>query len=185
MLVVKATIRGDTPYSPSRMVQSEKETSEKDDAFDLRTWRERIHADAEGNVFIPPMAIKNCLCDVSRFISEPVPGKGKATYTKHFDAGVLVCQPVLIGIKKDEVQSERVFVPSNGRKGGGNRVWKTFPIIPQWQGTAEIILLDPTLIAKPQKVKQYLEHAGKFIGLGRFRPRNGGYYGRFTLMKFM
>jgi hypothetical protein len=28
-----------------------------------------------------------------------------------------------------------------------------------------------------------LEEAGKFIGLGRFRPQNGGFYGRFAVAK--
>ena len=29
--------------------------------------------------------------------------------------------------------------------------------------------------------RYHLEQAGTFIGIGRFRPRNNGYYGRFKL----
>jgi hypothetical protein len=135
-------------------------------------------------VFIPPMAVKNCLSDCARFLSETVPGKGKATYTKHFEAGTMVMEPASLGIVADDVQGERLFVPSDGKKGGSTRVWKTFPYMPAWQCDVEIILLDPILIDKPSKVEEYLGHAGKFIGLGRFRPRNGGYYGRFEVVKF-
>ena len=29
--------------------------------------------------------------------------------------------------------------------------------------------------------RKHLEEAGKFIGIGRFRPRNNGFYGRFEV----
>jgi hypothetical protein len=177
-------IVGVSPYSQSRAIQSKKNTGEASDAFEERTWRERLHVNNEGNVFIPPMAIKNMLSDCARFLSESVPGKGKATYTKHFDAGIMVIQPADLGIKADEVKSERLFVPSDGKKGGSTRVWKTFPFIQKWEADVEIILLDPILIDKPEKVREYLGHSGKFIGLGRFRPRNGGFYGRFEVTEF-
>ena len=31
--------------------------------------------------------------------------------------------------------------------------------------------------------KNILEQAGAFIGIGRFRPRNNGFYGRFKVEK--
>ena len=184
MKTVMAHIRGVSPYSQSRAIQSTKNTGENNDAFEQRTWAERLHVNAEGNVFIPPMAIKNMLSDCARFLSESIPGKGKATYTKHFDAGIMVVQPCDLGIKASTVESEKLFVPSDGKKGGGSRVWKYFPFMQKWQCDIEVILLDPILIDKPAKVKEYLEHSGKFIGLGRFRPRNGGFYGRFEVTEF-
>ena len=184
MLVAKAQLKSASPYSQSRPVQSKKTTGEGADAFEERTWRERMHVNEDGHVFIPPMAIKNCLSEVAKFLSESVPGKGKATYTKHFEAGLLVVEPVVLGIKADDVVGERLFVPADGRRGGGKRVWKTFPVIPSWTGVTEIIILDPVLTDKPAKVEEYLKHAGRFIGMGRFRPRNNGFYGRFTVEKF-
>lgn len=184
MKTVTAHIKGISPISFGRPIQSVKNTGEGHDDFEQRTWRERLHVNKDGNVFIPPMAVKNCLSDCARFLSESVPGKGKATYTKHFEAGTMVIQPVELGIKAASVPSEKLYVPSDGRKGGPKRVWKYFPLIAEWEGNAEVVLLDPLLIAKPEKVREYLEHAGKFIGLGRFRPRNGGFYGRFTVESF-
>jgi len=179
-----AKIEGISPYSQSRAIQSTKNTGEGHEDFENRTWRERLHVNENGNVFVPPMAIKNCLSNVAKFLSETVPGKGKATYTKHFDAGVMVINPCDIGVKASDVEGEKLFVPSDGKKGGGSRVWKTFPLIKEWKFECEIILLDPLLIDKPEKVEEYLGHAGKFIGLGRFRPRNGGFYGRFKVKSF-
>lgn len=184
MKIVKFSIHGLSPISFGRAIQSVKNTGESHDAFEERTWRERVHTSNKGTVFIPPMAVKLCLSDCARYLSESVPGKGKATYTKNFEAGVMVVEPVDLGIKAADIESERLFVPPDGKKGGSKRVWKTFPLIREWSGSGEIVLLDPLLADKPDKVREYLEHAGKFIGLGRFRPRNGGFYGRFEVTAF-
>lgn len=184
MRKVLATITGTSPISFSAPIQSSRNTGESHDAFEERTWRERLHVDRNGVVFIPPTAVKNCLAEVAKYLSESVPGKGKSTYTKHFEAGVLITDPIPLGVKRDEVAGEKLFVPADGRRGSGKRVWKTFPTLPTWTGEIIIYLLDPILVDKPAKVREYLEHAGKFIGLGRFRPRNNGYYGRFEVTKF-
>ena len=184
MLTISVKLTGVAPYSYSAPIQSKKNTGETGDAFEDRTWRERIHKDADGMAFIPPQAIKNCLSDVAKFLSESVPGKGKATYTKHFDAGIMVIDPLPLGVKAADIPGERLFVPGDGRRGGGKRVWKTFPILTKWSATATIYVLDPVLIDKPEKIEEYLGHAGKFIGLGRFRPRNNGFYGRFEVSEF-
>ena len=66
------------------------------DAYERRTWRNRMHVNEDGFVFIPPMALKNCLAQVAQHLSETVPGKGKATFTKHFKAGILVTDPMIV-----------------------------------------------------------------------------------------
>ena len=184
MLKITATLKSVAPISFSGPISSKKETGESHDAFEERTWRERLHVDEKDNVFLPPNFIKNMLAGCAKYLSETVPGKGKSTYTKHFEAGILVTEPMMMGIKGKDVQGERLFVPSDGRRGGTTRVWKTFPIIPTWSVVTAIYALDPILIDKPEKVREYLEYAGKFIGLGRFRPRNNGFYGRFEVTDF-
>jgi hypothetical protein len=185
MKTVIVTLRGVSPYSQSRAIQSKKTTGENHDAFEDRTWKERLHVNEDKYVFVPPMSIKNCLSDVAKYLSETVPGRGKATYTKHFEAGLLCTKEAVIKpfVTLDTIESERLFVPADGHRGGSTRVWKTFPIIRQWTIDAEIVILDPILIDKTEKIIEYLEYAGKFIGIGRFRPRNNGYYGRFEVIK--
>lgn len=186
--MLKITVRlkamAGSPISFSRAVQSKKATGESGDAFEERTWPERLHLAEDGQIFIPPMALKNCLSEVAKYLSESVPGKGKATYTKHFEAGLLVTDRMLLGVQGKDIEGERLFVPADGRRGGGKRVWRIFPIVRSWETTGIIYVLDPVLIDKPDKIREYLEHAGKFIGMGRFRPRNNGYYGRFEIVSF-
>ena len=181
----ECVIRGVSPLSQSRAIQSVKATGEGSDAFEERTWRERMHVSPDGYVFIPPMAIKNCLSEVAKYLSESVPGKGKSTYTKHFEAGILCLEPCILGIKAADVEGERLFVPADGKRGSGKRVWRRFPFIPAgWSCKVSIIALDPVIVDRPGKIEEYLTHAGTFIGLGRFRPRNNGFYGRFTVEGF-
>ena len=189
-LTCECTLVGTGPISFGKPIASVKKTGVDHDAHEKNTWRERLHVDEDGNVFIPPIALKNCLSDVAQYLSEAVPGKGSAKFTKHFKAGIMVTEPLAIygpdnnPVKAADVIGEDVFVPADGRRGGGKRVWKTFPVIPEWYAHAKLMAIDPTLTSKPKKIHAYLLHAGRFIGLGRFRPINNGFYGRFTVEDF-
>ena len=90
----------------SAVIQSKKATGEADDAFEDRVWRERMHRDANGEVFIPGCALKNCLADTARYLSERVPGKKSATYTKHFKAGIMVVENLMLGVQVDDVDGQ-------------------------------------------------------------------------------
>jgi hypothetical protein len=180
MITAIATVTGTAPYSQSKVIMSPKEAKETHDDHELRTWRERMHATPEGYVFIPPTVFKNCLSEAAKYLSKGIPGKGKSTYTKHFEAGVLCLDPIVLPLKVDEVQPEKLHVPSDGRRGGTKRVWKYFPHIPAgWEGVVTFQIVDP-LITR-EVFAEHLTEAGNYIGIGRFRPRNNGYYGRFVV----
>lgn len=172
-------ITGTSPYSQSKVVTSPKEPKETHDTHEQRTWRERLHVTPDGFVFIPPNVMKNCLSEAAKYLTKQIPGQGKATYTKHFEAGVMCLDPILLPVKAEDVQAERLHVPSDGKRGGTKRVWKNFPHIPAgWSGTAKFIILDPLITE--EVFREHITEAGNYIGIGRFRPRNNGYYGRFT-----
>lgn len=174
------TLESVSPYSQSRYHATSRLEKEAADDYERRTWRDRMHVNEDGNVFIPPMAFKNCLSECAKYLSISIPGKGKSTYTKHFIAGLLVMDPVVLPIKADEVQGEWLHVPSDGVRGGTKRVAKCFPLIPSWLADVIFYILDDT-ITEPV-FEYHLEQAGKFIGIGRFRPRNNGFYGRFKII---
>ena len=149
--------------------------------YEIRTWRERAHYNNDGKMIIPPMALKNCLSEAAKFLGLSIPGKGKSTYTKHFEAGIMVVDELLITpeITRETVQGQWLFVPSDGKRGGSKRVNKCFPIVNNWEATADIYILDE--IITEDVLERHLDIAGKFIGLGSFRPRNNGMFGRFEV----
>ena len=180
----KATVQltSASPYSQSRLYSVDIPKLEKESAadYDQRNWREHQHYNKRtGEVFIPPMALKNALMECAQYLGEKIPGKGQATWTKHFTAGILIVEPIMLNVNKDETQSETFMCHADGKKGSGTRVARTFPVIHEWDGTAEVMILDESITK--DVFTRYLEEAGKFIGIGRFRPRNGGFYGRFSV----
>lgn len=120
MKTATVTLESVSPYSQSRHYAGEIDKLEKESAkdYEKRTWRNRLHFNQSGEVFIPPMALKNCLSEAAKYLSIQIPGKGKATYTKHIEAGVLVVDPIMLGINKDDVPGQWLFVPSDGKRGG-------------------------------------------------------------------
>ncbi len=179
------SITGVSPIGFSKAIQSPKNEQETHEDYERRCWKERAHTDAEGNVFIPPMAGKLALEDAARFRSEKI--TGNQTWTKHFTAGVLCFQPMYLGIHIDDVQGLWLHVPSDGKRGGSKRVWKCFPTVPEgWKTEGQFLLVDDKLQGQTglQKVEKYWGDAGRFIGLGFFRPIRGGYFGRFKVESF-
>lgn len=174
-----AQLKGVSPYSQSRRYTTERLNKELPKDYEARTWRDRLHTTQSGEVIIPPMCFKNCLSDAAKFLSVQIPGKGKSTYTKHFEAGVLVTDALHLGIKASDVKGEWLFVPGDGIRGGGKRVDRCFPVIHQWSGEVTFYVLDETITE--DVFTHHLQQAGAFIGIGRFRPRNNGFYGRFSV----
>jgi hypothetical protein len=179
--IATVVIEGTTPYSQSRMHDTPKQEKERPDDYEQRTWREKSSADADGTIVIPAMALKQALDTVAKRLGEQIPGKGKSTYTKHFTGGVMCTGDVrLEGWMKDTVPSVTINANSDGVRGSGKRVKHTFPQIPAgWQGTAEFVVLDNTVTN--EVFERHINEAGRFTGIGRFRPENGGLNGRFVI----
>lgn len=187
MRIATAQLQSISPYSQSRFYETPKlarpggTVTESPKDFEERTWRDRCHVNKDGYIFMPPMAFKNCLAEIAKYLSVQIPGKGKSTYTKHFEAGIMVLEGITLPIKKDDVAGEWLHVPSDGRRGGTKRVPKCFPVVHEWSGSVTFHVLDDVITEAV--FEQHLREAGNFIGIGRFRPRNNGYYGRFAVKR--
>lgn len=176
---VLCSLESESPISFSRHYEVDRLEKEQADDYEERTWRERLHYLPKTlECYIPPMMLKHCLSNAARYLKVKIPGRRGATYTPHFVSGVLVTDPLMLGIKRDEVLPLKLFVDARGRPGGSSRVNKYFPEIPQWKGEVTFYILDQLITE--DVFREHIIEAGKFVGLGRFRPQNGGYYGRFT-----
>lgn len=179
MITATVRLKGVAPYSQSKHITEPKKSQEKDAEYEERTWRHRIHVSEDGTVFIPPMAFKNALQSAARYLSIKIPGRRGATYTKRFESGVLILDPVKLQVLAKDVEGEWLFVPSDGKVGGGSRVMKCFPWIPEWSCQVVVFIADNAITQ--DVFETHIEAAGQFIGIGRFRPEKRGYYGRFTV----
>jgi hypothetical protein len=178
-----------SPYSQSRYYTSDeggsrltdkngRETESSSD-HEKRTWRMRCHTTDDWRIFMPPMAFKNALSEAAKYLSMSIKGKGKSTYTKHFEAGVMCMDPIVLPDKAADVAGDWLFVPSDGKRGSGSRVMKCFPVIKQWAGEMPFYVVDDVI--SKEVFETHIKTAGALIGVGRFRPRQNGFFGRFKV----
>lgn len=184
MKIAKAKLVGVSPYSQSRHYQDDEglehdKTKEKPDAYEIRTWRNRMHITPDGFVEIPGSAFVNALWQSAKRQGVKIKSRGNNTYAKHFEAGVMVPENLKLKVKAEDVPADRLFVPSDGIRGGSRRVTKYFPRIDQWSGEVTFYIFDD--IIDQEIFRQTLINAGMLIGIGRFRPEKLGHYGRFKV----
>ena len=178
---VTCDIVGTSMMSWSKKIPKTPSTTDHKE-WEETVWQQRFHTNKKGEVVIPPMALKNAMVTATRYLGVKIPGGGNRTFTKPFLSAVIPSSPESpsIGIHIDDVDHEWLFVPSDGKKGGGKRVDKKFPIVgPGWEAQFTFNVLDQRITK--EWFQKFLKTAGLLIGLGRFRPENGGYYGRFSI----
>jgi len=181
MKTVVVTLKSVSPITFGRYHKTDKLDRELHAAYEERTWRERAHFNEAGQVTIPPMMLKNSLDDAVAFMGTQIPGRGKERYRKHFESGVMVMEPIVLPVKKDDLLPDWVFVPADGKAGGTKRVEKCFPMVRDWTGEATYYVLDE--IITEDVFVEHLRACGQFIGMGTFRPQKRGYHGRFDVLK--
>jgi hypothetical protein len=167
-----------SPYSQSRFHATTKNEKELHEDYESRTWMEKGWYDEKGFMQIPPMAIANSIKEAAKYLSIQIPGKGKSTYTKHFEAGILINDLLTLPVTRDTVRKNSVYANSDGVKGSGKRVMRFFPTCDKWSGEITVHIMDD-IITRPV-FEQVIYTAGSLIGIGQFRPRNGGYFGRYN-----
>lgn len=179
MKVCIASLEAVAPYSQSRAHETPKLDKEGPDEYEKRTWREKAHAQ-DGKVYIDPMAFKFGLDKAAQMLRMKIKGKGNSEYKKFFLAGVLCTERVFIG-DVASMQCERVYAHANGVRGSGKRVWRLFPRFDTWKADVRFDILADEITKEVFEV--HLRQAGAFVGIGRFRPENGGYFGRYKISK--
>ena len=186
-ITATVSIEGTGCYSQSRMHNEPRIKSDgpvSDPAYDMRTWRKKMNVkmvDGKERVYIPAHAMMQAITAAAKYSKEQIPGQGKATWTAKFSSGMLVPSDPLLDQSPDEAVMEILSQNVSGVRGDGKRVFRSFPVFQQWSSTFEVWILDP--IITEQTFKKMLSMGGLVIGLGRFRPQNGGTNGRFVIKK--
>ena len=179
MRTATASLKSISPYSPSRFHDSPKLDREAPDAYDLRTWKEHGHYTKDGNMFSPPMGFKYGLDRAAQMLGIKVKGKGQSTYSKFFVSGVMCIEGPVLPITRETVECEKIYAHANGKRGSGTRVWRRFPKISEWSAYVQFHVLANEI--EEDMFREHLVQAGSFVGIGRFRPENGGYFGRYSV----
>jgi len=183
--VATITITGIAPMTQSRQHDEPRLEGEQMNDYDIRTWRSKMtveERDGKLTVVIPAHGMHQCIAAAAKYSKRQIPGQGKATWTAKFTAGIALLDNPALNIDPATVNSITISANADGVRGSGKRVPRRFPVIPTgWSTTFDVYILDP--IITEQIFREMMELAGMFIGIGQFRPQNGGTNGRFRLDK--
>jgi hypothetical protein len=174
-----------SPYSQSAKHDEAFLDRESHEDHDIRTWRRKCTVNKEGQVCIPAMAFKQCIDTVSWKLGEKVAGRRGATYKSFFASGFFCDEDVPISNGKVLTPKDAAMVAINAHAGGdrrgGSRVVRRFPSFDKWTAIAKFTIVDDVIT--PEIFERHLKAAGIIVGIGRFRPENGGTNGRFRVTK--
>jgi len=135
----------------------------------------KLYVDSEGKMYQPSDHIERTLIEAGKKIK--VKGGGKATYSKLFGSMVSV-EPyeILIEPQKYEIHKSLVVIPST--KG---RVMRYRPMFKKWVLKFQVLFEEEI---PAEAIKEAFEIAGKYSGLGDWRPAKKGKFGKFQVTLF-
>jgi len=136
---------------------------------------QKLYVDAEGTIYQPANHIEQTLMEAGKKVR--VKGQGKATYSKLFGSMISVEPDAIPHInQKYTINKSLVVIPST--KG---RVMRYRPEFKDW-GLKFFVFAEDE-IAGPM-IKEALELAGKYSGVGDWRPAKKGKFGKFQVVLF-
>lgn len=135
----------------------------------------KLYVDSDGRIYQPSTHIERALIEAGKKIK--VKGQGKATYSKLFGSMVSIVEFELIH-EKPEYEIFKCLVVIPATKG---RVMRYRPMFKEW--VLKFIIEADDEIAK-EAIKEALEIAGRYVGIGDWRPEKKGKYGKFQVTSF-
>lgn len=138
---------------------------------------DKLYTDNDGQILLPSVYIKNSITESAKKFK--IPGQKGATYSKTVGSSVDV-MPFYIKLKSDEkFEAFRISTVNPMTKG---RMMVTRPKFNKWSAAFEIILNDSQVDVSV--MNEILEQAGKYVGIGDWRPEKKGMFGKFMITSF-
>ena len=136
---------------------------------------QKLYVDAKGVIYQPSTHLEMSLIDAGKKIK--VKEQGKATYSKLFGSMVSIEEFEIVHQKQDyEIHKMLVVIPST--KG---RVMRYRPMFKEWVLEFHVTFEDEI---PAEVVKEAFEIAGKYVGIGDWRPAKKGKFGKFQVTEW-
>ena len=135
----------------------------------------KLYRDSKGNCYIPSNHVERTIIEGGKKIK--MKGAGKATYSKIFGSMVSV-EPFELVLKPQKYEIHKCLVVIPSTKG---RIMRYRPMFKNWELEFEVEFEDEI---SPAVIKEALEIAGKYSGIGDWRPEKKGKFGKFQVTLF-
>jgi len=175
---IKVQITGTTPllFNRFRDKAIEGKSKKRTGAMAESEVEDKLYLDEDGNPMLPSVYLKNCITEASKQFK--IVGKGKSTYSK-LVASTVDIEPFMISLKSGKYEVFRISAVNPMTKG---RMMTERPRYNKWSAEFEIIVNDPAVPISV--INEILEHAGKYVGIGDWRPQKKGMHGKFMISSF-
>lgn len=175
---INVTIQGVTPilFNRFRDTAIEGKSKKRTGAMEESEIEDKLYKDENGKVQLPSVYIKNSVTEAAKQFK--IVGKNKATYSKIVGSSVDV-MPFYIDLEADKYEVFRISAVNPMTKG---RMMVSRPQFKSWSATFQIILNDSQVDSGV--MNEILDHAGKYVGLGDWRPEKKGMFGKFMITSF-
>jgi len=170
---IEVEIKGISPYCMARFYDStELQNSSSKRGKKIYVPEEeaakKAYKTTDGKYFIPSLHFKTAMVRASTDFKM----QGKKSYKDYCKAGMFIDIPeILITPQKYTIYETPVVI-------GRARVLSWYPLFKEWTCKFKIYIMDDFL--DPTTLKEILMTAGKYQGVGNFRPE----FGRFEVTKF-
>ncbi len=179
-------LKGKTPYMQHKMNDEDLDEWEKkrgriierpDIAKEDQVRAEyHMYIDDKKQPFIPSEQIRSSLINAGAFVKSKVGNSKKSM--KNIVAAMFYVTPEQITLPNDWVIDKRSAVNKNVKA-------RVITVRPKWEDwEVKFILTVDNDTITDTTVKQILEYAGQYCGIGSFRPTNNGMFGRFEISQF-
>lgn len=177
MKVYRVSVQGITPLLMHRFPMDGADSPGKRRSG-VPDWKEEaeraLYRDETGVIYEPATHIESALREAARNFK--VSGRRGATYFRLVGSTVTVSPDAIPHDSPDyQIDSRPVVVQKA-------RVVRYRPRFDKWGLAFHIVCHDDQLPG--EIVKQVLDYAGLYVGIGDFRPGKGGKFGRFIVTRF-
>jgi len=174
---IKVIIEGTTPilFNRFRDTAIEGKSKRRTGALSESDIEDKLYKEGK-KVYLPSVYIKNSLVEAGKQFK--IIGKGKSTYSK-IVASTVDVSPFMIEMNNSEMEVFRISAVNPMTKG---RMMTERPKFSKWKASFELILNDPAVPISV--INEILEQAGKYVGIGDWRPEKKGMFGKFMITSF-
>jgi len=169
------TIEGVTPLLFNRFIDASIESKTKKRAGSAKDIdiEDKLYKDGTGKICVPSTWVTGSIVDASKNFK--ITGKGKATYSKLVGSSVSVT-PAMFEVSPQTYEPYTVSAVNPMTKG---RMMVTRPKMDKWSISFSLEFNEDDI---PLEVmKNILDYAGQYSGLGDWRPSKKGQFGKFMV----
>lgn len=165
---IEVTVEGTAPLLMHKFTHEVKSSKKKTNYDPIEEAEKGAYRNQDGQLYIPSEWFEGTLTNQAKEFKQ-----GKKSYKDKIKSCIMI-EPseIILNEQSYEIDARRAVVQRAA-------IIRWRPVFKKWSCTFTIKNIDPDMISSTL-IKEMLETAGKYVGVGDYRPK----FGRFTVTNF-